>query len=158
MRTIFLYIILVGVMLAALLEILRAGENIKAPLDVSGSWKIKNEFIYALDGNCSAVTFLRRKPKLNIEQSGKYLELKLNDSANTIMNGTLENDTLKFSESLPVKKAKDNSCGNNVIVNLTLMFINHNNSPDEIAGSWSTPNCSRCNQISFSAVKENNDQ
>ena len=155
MRTIFLYIVLVGVILAALLEILRLGEGIKAPIDVSGKWIIKEEFVNALHENCSAVNFLNQKSNLNIEQSGKFLELTLNDSANTTMNGKLENNTMTFSGTQPVK---NDSCGNQVNIQLTLKLIRQTGSPDEITGLWTTPNCGRCRQVSFAAVKENNNQ
>ena len=158
MRIIFLYIILVGVMLVVLLKIIRIGENIKAPQDVSGDWKIKNEFVSSIQGNCAAIAFNKRNPKLNIEQSGKYLELKLSDSSNTVMNGKLENDSLKFECIIPAKKDINNLFRSEIKVRLSLKLINHKNSPNEISGLWSIINCSNCKPISFAAIKENNEQ
>lgn len=156
MRLIILYILLVGAMLVGLLEILRVGEKMKAPEDVSGNWTIDKQTQSQIQSNCGNIIFFKQNADFNIEQSGKYLELTLSDASNTKMEGKLENDSLKFSGTLPSTSNINKSCSNEIRVELSLKLIKRSGSPEEFTGVWSTPNCSLCQNVDFSAVKQTN--
>ena len=154
MKLMFIYIITVGILSLVLLKILEVGKNLKAPPNVSGKWIIRTDSTLK-NGKCFSQYFGNNIPGFFIEQSGKYLELTLDDSAGTKINGELEDDSLRFSGTFTAGNNFDKSCGKNFLVNLNLETVN-GAPPEEATGIWSTPNCSRCSSISFAAVKEGN--
>ena len=152
MKVIFIYIITVGILFLALIKILEEGKNLKAPPNVSGKWILRTDSTLR-NGKCLTQYFGNNSPAFFIEQSGKYLELTLDDSAGTKMDGNLEDDSLRFSGTFSSGNNYKISCGENFLVHLNLEMINET-SPEQVTGIWSTPNCSRCSSISFAAVKE----
>ncbi len=156
MRLIILYILLVGAMLAGLLEILHVGEKMKAPIDVSGNWTIEKQTQSKIQSNCMNIIFSKHNAGFNIEQSGKFLELTFSDASNTKLEGELENDSLKFIGTVPSGSGISKSCGNKLQVELKLKLIKKASSPEEFIGVWTTPNCNICRNVIFSAVKQTN--
>ncbi len=152
MKVIFTYIITVGVLFLALLKILEKGKNLKAPPNVSGNWIIRTDSTLK-NGKCFLQYFENNIPEFSIEQSGKFLELTLNDAANTKMEGKLEDDSIRFSGTIRDVNNFDKSCGENILVHLNIEIIK-SNLTEEFTGNWTTPYCSSCSSISFTAIKE----
>ena len=153
MKIILLYIISVGVMFAALLEILHLGKSIKAPIDISGNWEIDNQFTAAVKTNCASIKLPKDDPEIFIEQSGTHITMQFNDSIKTQMLGILNQDKINFSLLLPVSRKSVSECGTETLVKLDIEFQLHDGIADRLSGTWTTPNCSGCGQIQFSASK-----
>ena len=153
MKIILLYITLVGVLLALLLGILRIGEKLQAPINVSGKWILNDDFTKAVAKSCAPVTFHKDEPQLIIEQSGIYLNASFNDIDKTEMTGKLENNKIVFNQVIQAKKDSVKVCGNDLLTELSVTVI-QNDTTDELTGAWKTPNCSKCGEIKFSAIKK----
>jgi hypothetical protein len=153
MKIILLYITLVGVLLAVLLGILKVGEKLQAPINVSGKWIINDDFTKAVANSCAPVTFHKDEPLLSIEQSGIYLNASFNDINKTEMSGKLENNKMVFNQVIQAKKDSAKKCGNDLLTELSITVI-QNDTTDALSGTWKTPNCSKCGEIKFSAIKK----
>ena len=154
MKIILLYVTLVGVLLVVLLGILRIGEKLNAPINVSGKWEINDDFVKIISESCTPLTFHKEKPRLIVEQSGIYLKAKFNDENKTEMSGKLENNKMVFSQIIQANRDSAKTCGNSLNAELSVNVIQSETDQDELSGEWHTPNCTTCGQIKFSAVKD----
>lgn len=154
LKTIFLYIVLVGIMFAGLLQILHIGEKIEAPVDVNGNWQIDYQFVKLFKTACVPIYFTHKDPEILIEQSGKQLVLSFNDYSKTKMIGTLEKDKMIFSQMLPVKQNLTDTCGKEALAELLLDIHQDKKKADQLSGIWRTPECGNCKGINFLTVKK----
>ena len=154
MKVILLYVTLVGLLLAGLLGILKVGDKLNAPINVSGKWEINDNFVKVIGESCTPMTFNKVEPQLTVEQSGIYLKAIFNDVNKTEMSGKLENNKMIFSQIIQANKDSANTCGSNVNTGLSVNIIQNDSDFDRLSGVWQTPNCSTCGQIKFSAVKK----
>ena len=97
MKTAVLYITLVGILFAGLLAVLRIGEKIKAPVNVSGDWQIDKQFVETVRKCCTPIYFSHKTFNASIEQSGIHLTIIFNDELQTEMHGILENNKMIFN-------------------------------------------------------------
>jgi hypothetical protein len=81
----------VGLPVLALLGILEAGRNIRAPLSIAGDWTL--EFDPA--AGCANGPADLRQPALNISQSGSEALITLNDGHATSLEATVNGAVLK---------------------------------------------------------------
>ncbi len=145
---------MVGILFAALLEILRVGEKIKAPLNVSGKWNINNISYGDNSNDCIGILTNTKNSNFLIDQSGIHLTLIFNNSAKTEMQGKLENNTMTFHKIFSVTNEGIKNCGKRINVGLILKIISDNEYPDKLTGAWYVLNCSECGKINLSAVRE----
>jgi hypothetical protein len=157
MKIILLYVTLVGILLLGLLGILRVGEKLNAPLNVSGEYEINSEFVNIIDKSCTPLIFHKEEPQLTVEQSGIYLTAKFNDVNKTEMSGKLENNKMIFSQVIQAKKDAAKVCGSEIKAELSVNIIQSDTAEDEIAGTWNIPDCGTSAKIKFSAVKKQED-
>jgi hypothetical protein len=153
MKIILIYVALVGVLLAVLLGILRIGEKLNAPINVSGEWSVNGDFAKAANESCISITFQKKEPLLVIEQSGIYLKALFNDSAHTEMQGRLQNNKMVFSKTFKVKNDSAKVFGNEQLAELSVSVTRNDDNADELTGEWKIPNISRHGSIKFNAVK-----
>jgi hypothetical protein len=90
MKTIAIYVLLVGAPLLGLLGILRAGERIVPPHHVGGEWELDPAFAAALRAACPDVVFPAAGPALDVSQSGTRAVLTLNDTAGAVLDARLD--------------------------------------------------------------------
>jgi hypothetical protein len=94
MRSVLLYLVLVGTPFAGLLGILDIGERIEPPPSVGGTWALGEGSIRELGAWCPAIEFGDGPGELRVSQSGRYLALALSDRAGTSFSATLQRDSL----------------------------------------------------------------
>ena len=154
MKTVILYIIFVGILFIGLLAVLKIGEKLKAPENVSGDWKIAGTFEDSIQNSCTPVFFKLKNPELFIEQSGIHLTITFNDAARIEMHGVMKNNKIIFEQMLPVKNELQHLCGKTTIAVLTLEFHKQNNKIKQLLGTWANPSCNNCGQVQFSAIRK----
>ena len=154
MKITLLYVALVGCLLLGLLEILKVGEKLNAPANVSGEWEINNEFASNVSGSCMPVTFGGKEPALIIEQSGVYLKALFDDISGIEMEGRLENNKIVFRQIKKFRKNTADVYENKFSAELSLKVVQVNKKPGELQGVWRISDCGNCGEIKFGAVKK----
>ncbi len=153
MKTIILYIALIGILFIGLLAILRLGEKIKAPQNVSGKWRIDAGFVNSIHNSCTPVYLPKKDPLVQIEQSGIHLTVYFNDPAKTELHGKLANDSMFFEQELNVKNDFQNLCGKKTKADLSAVIEKLPDNSYELIGTWSNPDCKESHSIEFNAVE-----
>jgi hypothetical protein len=159
MRTILIYIILVGLPIAGLYGILHIGERLEAPLFVGGAWRISDEFVQTLQLYCgekkenrALLQLPEEEAELTISQSGQYLALSFNDAERTTFMARLHQQTLR-AEGQKLISGEKNGPGTPATVFFEASFVRQKGSPDCLEGIWRLPGCP---VIPFQAFRRNN--
>jgi hypothetical protein len=92
MRSLFSYLLFVGVPLTGLLGVLRLGQGLEAPLAVHGSWAVQP--MPAPGRVCTRYLLAAADSSLTISQSGRELTAALGPSREVALRGALEGDEL----------------------------------------------------------------
>jgi hypothetical protein len=88
MRSLFSYLLFVGVPLAGLLGVLRLGQGLEAPLAVHGAWAVQP--MPALGRVCTRYLLSQSDSSLTISQSGRELTAALGARREVALRGALE--------------------------------------------------------------------
>jgi hypothetical protein len=100
-KSVLLYVVLVGTPLLGLLSIIEAGEKIVPPRSVGGDWELAGDSGSELAGSCLAAAFTRQPSKLVVSQSGPHLELMFLGRPKLAVTATLTGADLAGSFALP---------------------------------------------------------
>jgi len=153
-RFIIAYIFLVGVPLAAIAGILRAGKGLTAPISVNGVWSMTASSTRLSPGPCGEANSLSNV-SLVISQSGKSFSLALDGSAKARGSGVLEgtnlNAPLILTRDLTREAALATGCSSAQPLTLTAR-VDPDSEPHTLNGSLSVDGCSACAPVQFHAV------
>ncbi|MGH9496536.1 MAG: hypothetical protein ACRD3B_16155 [Candidatus Sulfotelmatobacter sp.] len=137
------YIVLVGIPLAGLAFVLKAGNHLAAPYAVDGSWKFEVPDA-PLASACSSFLSISGAA-VSVSQSGKLLVISLNGKTAT---GTLDGKSLR-AQFVGTDDAP--GCSDHA---LTLAAtLETGTEPRSMAGSLSFSNCASCS-VDFRAVRQ----
>ena len=153
MKSVLLYLVLVGTPFLGLLGILQIGEKLEAPVSVGGSWAVESTTAQALERSCAPLEAPGDRLELTISQSGRYVQLRLNDAAKTSMTGRLHARTLTARRVLASGAHARNDCGATTEAELQLEVHHRSGGADRLSGSWRVPGCDACPTQSFRAVR-----
>ena len=153
MKIVLLYITFVGLLFIGLLGILRVGEKLKAPIDVSGDWVLSEDFTNNTINSCTPLIFRKKNHLLSIEQSGIYLKAAFNDDSKLEFTGKLDNNKITLTQTNHSKTDSAAECGKYIPAEISAEVALQNGEKDELSGNWSIPNCNACKSIAFNAVK-----
>ncbi len=146
MKTILIYVLLVGAPLLGLLGILRAGERIVPPRHVGGGWAVEPTFAAALRAACPDLVFPAAGPVLDVSQSGTRAVLTLNDSAATALDARLDGDALSAATAEGTA-----ACGGR---GLRLMaMLRAEPDPPRLEGALTLPGCPSCAPVPLRAAR-----
>jgi hypothetical protein len=147
-RFIVAYVVLVGVPLAGLAGVLKAGRRLSAPISIDGTWKIEAKASLTASQPCNqAIASLLDSP-LVVSQSGKTLELTFKGGAAKItVPGELEGRKIEASLGLAA------GCPADQPVTLTAS-VDPKAEPKLLTGSLSASNCVGCTPVEFRAVHQ----
>lgn len=149
MKTVLLYITTVLISFIGLLGILNIGETLAAPPDISGIWKVE-KVSDIIHHSCLPLNIV--DSELIIEQSGIYLLVQLNNLEQTRIQGKIRNNRVSLTGVIPTE-ANAAKCGEETKFRLDLKLNIQQENRNQLSGTWSTPDCSNCERIRFSAVK-----
>ena len=140
MRSIFWYVVFVGVPVLALLGILRLGEGLLAPRAVHGE--------YAFDVDSSGTIRCVMPPaggadtRMIISQSGTRLELKLMGEKPVTFRGMLAGDTIRAAAARTCLTADSSAMS---------ATVQRTESETQIVGELELLGCSTCPRVPFRA-------
>lgn len=99
MKTVLLYLLLVGVPVLLVLGILELGRDLTAPIAVGGVWNIEKSATDPNEPPCGAVPLGSDSPALTIAQSGSHLQIVFNDANRTTLTGELREQTISTASA-----------------------------------------------------------
>jgi len=94
MRSVFLYLFLVGVPVLAISGVLRVGQRLQSPIFVGGTWIVERPWNTDHDSSCGHSLINSDRTVLTISQSGSRLLLTLNDENKTTFAGEIRDGTI----------------------------------------------------------------
>lgn len=142
MKSLLLYLALVGVPVAGLLGILEAGSRLQAPRDVAGEWYVE-ALAFATPGEQRPFRVLR------ISQSGVYLSVSLDGGEE--VRGRLLGDSLRVVRAPSGDAARGGCASAGWLLRGTFDFAEE---PGALDGHVIPPDGSRCAGVSFSALND----
>jgi hypothetical protein len=144
------YIVLVGLPLAGLAGVLRAGRSLKAPASVDGTWKLQRDASQSNPGPCTQVVASIFNSSLVISQSGNSVILTFPGTPKASGSGAIEGQILRGVLVPSDSSASD--CAGDARVTLTAT-IDPKADPRMLTGVLSLDNCASCADTKFSAVR-----
>lgn len=150
-RFIVAYILLVGLPLAGLVGVLRAGRHLAAPISIEGTWTLEAGANRAAGQPCDQAVASLLNSSLVVSQSGKTLELTLNGISKTVVSGELHGR--EFRASLGARAG----CPADQLVTL-MASVDPRTDPKSLTGSLSVENCPLCLPLEFRAVRQTKTQ
>jgi len=145
-RFVVAYILLVGLPLAGLAGVLKAGRHLAAPIAIDGSWKLEAEASHPASPCDQAIASLLSS-NLIVSQSGRSLELTLGTAPKIEFLGQLEGNNIGGSMTAA------SGCGDDQPVILAAS-IDPKSEPKSLAGTLSVGNCTSCTRVEFRAVRQ----
>ncbi len=140
MRSVFWYVVFVGVPLLALLGILRLGEGLPAPRAVHG------EYSFAVDSSgaigCLMPAVAGGERRMTISQSGTRLELKLMGDKPVAFRGTIAGDTIRVAAARTCLTADSSAMS---------ATVERTESATQIVGQMELRGCGTCPRVPFRA-------
>jgi hypothetical protein len=141
-----IYVLLVGVPVAALIGVLKHGKTLTAPKSVDGNWQFQSGLSEMSSLPCGTPANAD-DAVLNISQSGKNFELTLPNGFHTETFGTIDGMTLKATLS-PAVQPKVAGCQSDKSVTL-IASLNTDVRPRTLSGTMALNGCPTCSQIAF---------
>jgi hypothetical protein len=150
-RFIISYIFLVGVPLAGIAGILRAGKGMVAPTSVNGVWKLVADADRLIPGPCGEAV-MASKTSLTISQSGNFFTLAFDGATEAQGEGAIQGTALKASMLL-AQNSSGTGCTAAQPLTLTAT-VDPTSDPRSLAGVISADSCPGCAPISFHAIRQ----
>lgn len=148
MRSILLYLALVGLPILGVLAILRLGEEIEAPPHLGGVWSASLAPAAQLVPPC--VELAHDSTVFRIAQSGIHVSIVLNDAARTRIESRLVADRLwGRNERLPTLGTARNACPD-ASLELAAEVVAHGRDSILVGHLWAG-GCAACEPVSFRA-------
>ena len=144
------YVLLVGLPLAGLAGVLRAGRSLTAPMSVDGVWKVQADASPVNAEGCSHALTSLSNSSLVISQSGKSVMLSFEGSPKASGSGTLEGQSLRGS--VIASDSSASACGSDQQITLAAA-IDPKADPKSLTGVLSVSGCPSCAEIKISATR-----
>ena len=141
------YVGFVGIPLLALIGILDAGHDLRAPFAIGGAWNVQGDWKPLLSNLCGVWTESSQDRTLEISQSGKYLSVTFDSLQGS---GFIEARRVTAGQLRPKKPV---SCSQGeVSLNVTAQYESANG-VDALIGTVAVNGCPRCAPVPFRAVR-----
>lgn len=142
------YIICVGLPLAGLAGVLKAGGHLSAPISIDGTWKLEADSASVANRACAdAVSSLLDSP-LTISQSGVKM-MASSAKANTVSLGTIDGTKIRAA----LVPSADSRCGSDQTL-ILVADVNPKATPATLNGRLTTSDCASCAPIDFHGTKQ----
>lgn len=147
------YVLLVGVPLLGLLGILRAGQRLAAPFSVGGTWNLEDDLTPLAGSACKGTFANVSQPFFAISQSGSQLTFTLNNTEQTVLPGTIRQNTVTMgSESAAGDASSD--CTHPQAIRFQAA-LSQQGPQRLLTGTLSIAGCPDCPALPFRAVRRN---
>lgn len=152
MKTLLVYLFLVGTPLVGVFVILEYGEKLSAPPAVEGVWELDAGFVEQAAAACMPLRFREAPAVLTVSQSGQYLVLRFNDTGATSLSGKLEGTAVTAQG---VDEPPTGACTAPATVRAVL--VQATDAPDRFEGTWGASDCAGCTPVAFTAARPDTD-
>lgn len=150
MKTVALYLLMVGLPLTGVLGVLRLGRGLEAPPHLAGAWWARA--VSSHGGAPPCVALATATPVLDVAQSGVHLELSWRDPARTPMVARLDGDRVAGRAArLPLVGAARELCPDSPLV-LGARVVPEGEGA-LLVGTLSAPECAACSAVTFRAAR-----
>lgn len=143
------YILLVGIPIVALIGIVDAGSDLRAPTAIGGKWELSTDFRALALGSCSP-SQAGEPIVLSISQSGRYFTLSFGHLQGS---GILDQAAFLSDDLRPASDSS--SCGAGAPTYYLRGRLERPDQDEEITGVAGIEGCAACRPISFRAIRRN---
>ena len=154
MRSVFLYLFLVGVPVLAISGVLRVGQRLRPPVFVGGTWSVERPWKTDPDSSCGYSLINSERTVLTISQSGTRLLLTLNDENRTTLAGEIRDATITAAIA---RLASDTSMEAQGISGASIQLhatVERESGSDRLLGALTFDDCPTSTVTSFSAQRQ----
>jgi hypothetical protein len=144
MRTLFIYLTLVGLPGLGILGVLRAGDGLNPPASVGGSWSV--ELGGPGDASCAGQLLGSGPRVMSVSQSGTQLVLSLGGEGGARLSGEIERGDVSAESSAP----RGDEAGGRAPVRLRAALDGR----ERLRGSLFFEKCPGDAAVSFTATRE----
>lgn len=154
-RFVFAYTLLVVGPVLGIIGIIKIGSSSKVPTSIGGVWKLEFNTSHLAFPPCLESLPLAQNPLALISQSGRNVELSLENHPKLLASGTIEaeGNIMKLAMPLPNDMKGEKECSGNHELLLTAT-VDRSANPRVMTGVLSISDCSPCSSIGFSAARE----
>jgi len=151
MRNVRIYIFLVGTPLLGMTLVLCLGQRIRPQPYVGGAWNLEMDAVALSSSPCAELLTPLKQPALNISQSGRYLLVRLNNRAETTIEGQIRGTTLRAG---PISGFEAGStCDGKNAVNVIAELNKTTPGQAQLNGELQIAGCARCATVPFKAIR-----
>jgi hypothetical protein len=147
------YVVLVGLPVLGLIQVLKSGRGLAAPLSVDGTWKLQTDASPLSKSPCGNPATSFQNPLLQISQSGKALVLTLSNGAKMTTPGAIEGTKIRAAFPPSATGSNQTGCGNEGALVLTAT-VDPKSDPRSLVGMLSVDNCSACATVEFRGERQ----
>ena len=154
MRSVFLYVFLVGLPVLAISAVLRVGQRLRSPVFVGGTWSVERPSNTDPDSSCCYSLISSERTVLTISQSGSRLSLTLNDQNRTTFAGEIRDSTINATIG---RLAADASIDAQGISGASIQLhatVERESASDRLLGGLTCFDCPTSTVTSFSAQRQ----
>lgn len=141
MKAILLYLVLVGVPVAAVYGIVCLGRDLKPPVSVAGVWTGELTPRAADSVSCKGFVVPSKALILKVTQTGPHIDLTLNDQSATRLSGEVQFESLTAKSQGAVATSMQAS-------------IDRRSDVERLSGTFTFANCPAGSELSFTAVRQ----
>jgi hypothetical protein len=152
MRSLILYVFLVGVPALAIFGVLCVGQRLRSPIFVGGTWNIEREWNPSPNSSCGYSLINPDQGILTISQSGSRLLLTLNDENRTTFEGEIRDATITAAMARPPSHTSLAGNGTGALIQLHAT-VKRGSEFDRLSGALIFPDCPIV-PVTFSAEQQ----
>lgn len=105
MKIILIYVSIVGTLVIGILCVLWIGSHLVAPAAIGGVWKMSPDFQSKASIDCESGLDWTDQTTLTVDQSGKFVELTVNNEVPSFLAGTVQDLTVTALASSPNRRS-----------------------------------------------------
>ncbi len=148
MRNLRIYVLMVGTPLFGVALVLYLGQRIQPQSYIGGAWNLEIDSTALSSSPCAELLTTLKQPALNISQSGRHLLLRLNNRAETTVEGQIRGITVRAGPTSVFEAGSP--CNGKNAVNLTAEL---NKATPELNGELQIAGCAGCAPVAFKAIR-----
>lgn len=153
MRSVLLYVLLVGLPALAVSGVLRVGQRLQSPIFVGGSWKVERDSSSDPHSACGH-SLIPDRAVLTISQSGSKLLLRLSDEDGTTFAGEIHDATITATLARAASDASLDAQGLSGASIQLHATVERENGLDRLLGALTVSDCPTSTVTSFRAKRQ----
>jgi len=151
MRNIRIYVLMVGTPLLGVALVLYLGQRIRPQSYVGGAWNLELDAVALSSSPCAELLTTLKQPALNISQSGRHLLVRLNNRAETTVEGQIRGTTLRAGPTSGFEPGS--TCDGKNSVNLVGELNKTTPLQVQLNGELQIAGCAACAPVAFKAIR-----